>query len=200
MELNKLFYQPMWAEELTEIDDRQLNQIQEFCLDQASKTPGRKFTNDGGWQSDEYLHKDLKDTPLNSLLNIILEKLNGCMHELGSHIPIEFETIWINVNNQSHSNSIHTHSGALSGSFYVKVPDQSASIFFTREQDLHQWFYGSIGSQHNTEASSPRVYIGPMEKLLVVFPSWVPHGVNPNPSTEDRISIAFNTQLKSNIN
>jgi uncharacterized protein (TIGR02466 family) len=200
MELNKLFYQPMWVEELNEIDDRQLNEIEKFCLDQASNSIGRKFTNNGGWQSDEYLHKDLKDTPLNSLLNIILEKLNGCMRDLGSHIPLEFETIWINVNNQSHSNSIHTHSGALSGSFYVKVPDQSASIFFTREQDLHQWFYGVIGSQHNTEASSPRVYIGPMEKLLVTFPSWMPHGVNPNPSSDNRISIAFNTQLKSNIN
>jgi uncharacterized protein (TIGR02466 family) len=199
MELNKLFYQPMWAEELEEITNTHLDQIRRFCLDQTINTPGRKFTNDGGWQSNEYVYTDLKNTPLELLLNVILMKLNECMRDLGSYVPIEFETIWINVNNQSHSNSIHTHSGALSGSFYVKVPDSSASIFFTREQDLHQWFYGSIGSQHNTEASSPRVYIGPMEKLLVAFPSWMPHGVNPNPSTDDRISIAFNTQLKSNL-
>jgi uncharacterized protein (TIGR02466 family) len=196
MHLSKLFYQPMWAEEMVVVSDNQLTQAEKFCLGESHSSKGRVYSNNGGWQSEDYSYKDLVNTPLQTVLDSILEKLNECMTELGSSSPIEFETIWININKKNNSNFIHTHSGVLSGSFYVTVPDQSATIFFTREYDMEQWFYGSIGSQHNTEASSARIHIGPIDKLLVVFPSWMPHGVNPNPSDKDRISISFNTQLK----
>jgi len=200
MHLNKLFYQPMWADMLSELDDEHLVQITDFCLAQSLLSDGRKFSNKGGWQSNDYSFNDLKNTPMESLLHVIMGKLNECMGELDSQIQLEYESIWINVNKKEDSNAVHTHSGVLSGAFYIKVPDPSSRIFFTREYDLHQWFYGSIGSLNCTEATSPRTYISPLEKLLLIFPSWMPHGVQPNPSDENRISISFNTQLKSNIN
>ena len=200
MHLNKLFYQPMWADMLSEIDNNHLEQIKEFCIGQSLLSTGRIFSNKGGWQSNDYSYSDLKNTPLEFLLQVIMKELHGCMGELDSTLPLEFESIWININKKEDSNSVHTHSGVLSGSFYVTVPDPAANIFFTREYDLHQWFYGSIGSHNRTEAPSPRTYIKPIDKLLLVFPSWMPHGVQPNPSDENRISISFNTQLKSNIN
>ena len=41
--------------------------------------------------------------------------------------------------------------------------------------------------------------ISPIENLLVVFPAWVPHGVEINLSDEERISLSFNFKLNRNF-
>jgi uncharacterized protein (TIGR02466 family) len=38
-------------------------------------------------------------------------------------------------------------------------------------------------------------HVQPEEGTLIVFPSWLNHLVLPNEGEEERISIAFNTQL-----
>ena len=35
------------------------------------------------------------------------------------------------------------------------------------------------------------------ENVLLLFPSWLKHYVNPNLSNEDRISLSFNTNFKN---
>jgi uncharacterized protein (TIGR02466 family) len=83
----------------------------------------------------------------------------------------------------------------LSGAFYIKAPVNSGPIYISRAFDLENWFYGCIMSQHNTDASITEMQLYPSEKMLVIFPSWLPHGVKPHDSAEERISISFNTQL-----
>ena len=38
----------------------------------------------------------------------------------------------------------------------------------------------------------PKIPVKPEEKLLIVFPSWLPHSVEPNDIDEERISLSFN--------
>ena len=41
--------------------------------------------------------------------------------------------------------------------------------------------------------------LGVSNYQLVLFPSWMKHGVDVNPSTKNRISISFNTFAKGNF-
>ena len=38
----------------------------------------------------------------------------------------------------------------------------------------------------------PKIPVKPVEKLLIVFPSWLPHSVDSNDTDEARISLSFN--------
>ena len=38
----------------------------------------------------------------------------------------------------------------------------------------------------------PKIAIKPLEKQLIVFPSWLPHSVEVNDTDEERISLSFN--------
>jgi uncharacterized protein (TIGR02466 family) len=197
MNLNKIFYTPVWTEIIDSVSDTHLAGVRSFCMSERNKEPGKIASNNGGWQSEDYFYYQLKDTPLKIILDIILDNMNACMKELGSSETIKFANIWMNINSAGDSNKLHNHGGVLSGTFYVKTPPQSGSLYVSRAFDLENWFYGSIMSIHNTELSATEMYFQPTEKMLVVFPSWVPHGVTSHNSPEERISISFNTQLDS---
>jgi uncharacterized protein (TIGR02466 family) len=52
-------------------------------------------------------------------------------------------------------------------------------------------FYKPLVSEF-TAYTADAVAHGAEAGLLLIFPSWLPHGVEPNMSDEDRISISFN--------
>ena len=195
MNLNKMFYTPVWSGIMDKISDEHLTSVQHFCMAERNDTSSKIASNEGGWQSKDYYYHQLQDTPLKVVLDVILDNMNNCMKDLGSPAKVKFSNIWINVNVINNSNKLHNHGGVLSGAFYIKTPPQSGPIYISRAFDLENWFYGSIMSQHNTDASVTEMHLYPEEKMLVLFPSWVPHGVKLHNSTEERISISFNTQL-----
>ena len=99
---------------------------------------------------------------------------------------------WVNVNKQDNYNSRHhhdPHAGTfLSGVFYVKCPPDCGAIRFYDPRphidtapDM-QYFYDS----------KTHFKIFPQENMLLMFPSWLEHDVEPNKSKEERIAISFN--------
>lgn len=64
----------------------------------------------------------------------------------------------------------------LSAVYYVKVPENSGDLVFNPYTHKHMWLER----------------IKPEEKMLVVFPSWIPHYTLKNKSNEVRISIGAN--------
>lgn len=107
--------------------------------------------------------------------------------------------MWSTVLTQRSIHRPHTHSNnLLSGVYYVQSDkDANARIHFydprpqadvitptlkklTRENS-HVWFWPSFVNR------------------MIIFPSWLQHYVEPNPSETPRISIAFNMQLKGRV-
>jgi uncharacterized protein (TIGR02466 family) len=195
MNLNKMFYTPVWTGILDSITAEQLADVHSFCMLARNDSTGKIASNEGGWQSKDYYYQQLEDTPLKLILDLILDNMNSCMRDLGSPASVRFSNIWININQAGNSNKLHSHGGVLSGAFYVTAPVDSGPIYISRAFDLANWFYGCIMSQHNTDASVTEMHLTPSEKMLVLFPSWLPHGVKPHNSEKERISISFNTQL-----
>ena len=195
MYLKELFSTPVWADSLNSVTDQDLLAIKEYCLQLASTTMSEQFSNNGGYHSQAYAVEQLVDTPLAVLVDPITDKVNECMVNLGSDKKLRLSSVWFHINGQGHYNDIHAHGGVLSGSFYVSVPDNEASIFFSRALDIKNYFYGSIGCRPISDLTASEFDFKPSERALVVFPSWLPHGVRPNQSNQERISISFNTEL-----
>jgi uncharacterized protein (TIGR02466 family) len=200
MHLNPVFSIPLWSDILNEITDQTIDDSAAYLSQRQRQDQvggGRTVSNRGAsWQSQAKFQKDFDNTPLEGILEIVLSRLQNCMHDLDSPRELEFESMWFNINRKSGYNIAHTHSGVLSGTFYLKTPNPPAPLHITREFDMVNHFYGSIDSRHRTEITNTVATLMPQPKLLVVFPSFMPHSVETNESDEDRISLSFNTRLK----
>lgn len=78
--------------------------------------------------------------------------------------------IWLNINYPGSYNSPHIHQGDRSGVYYVKVPEGSGDLVFTKTMET----------------------IIPKPGMLITFDAKEEHAVEPNLSDEPRISFAFN--------
>ncbi len=96
---------------------------------------------------------------------------------------------WVNLHDRGGFNFLHMHEGSLlSGSFYLQVPPGSGQFVFRdpRPGVLHGFIKGSMPNGHAD------IHLTPSAGLLVLFPCWMEHYVEPHDSEEPRITIAFN--------
>jgi len=96
---------------------------------------------------------------------------------------------WVNLLRHGGYNRIHNHPGAVwSGCYYVScgapVPDPP----------FNGWIEFQDPRPANIHGGKERVE--PEEGLLLMFPSWLNHFVNPFMGSGERISIAFNLDAK----
>ena len=150
-----------------------------------------EHSNCGGFQTpplqgDKYT-ETMKD-PINAYLQSFERKVDFAWM-LGG--------IWINQNWKNDYNRPHTHLteyNHYSGIWYLKVPNRSGDlVLFTRPDNsdcTHTWDY------FNDCSAATNYIVHPKENTFLLFPSHLPHMVEPNQSNEDRISVAFNVCLK----
>jgi len=96
---------------------------------------------------------------------------------------------WVNLHDRGGFNFLHMHEGSLlSGSFYLQVPAGSGQFVFRdpRPGVLHGFVKGGVPNGHAD------IHLTPSAGLLVLFPCWMEHYVEPHDSDEPRITIAFN--------
>lgn len=92
---------------------------------------------------------------------------------------------WANVNSKDGFNISHTHIGSvLSGVIYLQATD-TGMIEFQPMNYIYKinhpcWFYNGTMQYH------------PEDGDIILFPSYLLHRVEPNPSTKERINLAFN--------
>lgn len=152
----------------------------------ASPAPAGR-TNRSGWNSREM---DILERPVWAPLR---EAVHGaCAAALGemgrSGRAFELQS-WINLHDRGGFNFLHLHEGSLlSGSFYLKVPAGSGELAFRdpRPGVIHGSVKGPVANGHAD------VQLTPSPGLLVLFPCWMEHYVEPHESDEPRICIAFN--------
>ena len=96
---------------------------------------------------------------------------------------------WINMHDRGGFNFLHVHEGCLlSGSFYLKVPHGSGKLAFRdpRPGVVHGYVKGAVPNGYGD------IHLAPDAGLIVLFPCWMEHYVEPHDSDEPRIVIAFN--------
>ena len=162
--------------------------LKEYSLKLKEKSPGRKVSNVGGWQSN-----DLSiDKKTKSLMNEIVTKTNEYAKIYNFNKPLKLWNFWININSTGSRNMMHVHPGSpVSGTFYIEAPEGSGAISFTRGEDLLQYHYEGCYNKPNAFISD-KFFIKPKQNYLILFPGYLKHEVETNFCKYDRISLSFN--------
>jgi uncharacterized protein (TIGR02466 family) len=185
MFLEKWFSLPIWYVDI----DINLEPIKQKCLELKSASPGRQYSNRGGWQSNDFFFTDYPE--LTELTQRLTEELDSACRDVNENFKLEINNVWINVNENGNSNARHVHAlSVLSGVFYVAATEQSGNIVFEHETGIEHYSVNHYGS----DLFNGTVRYAPIAGRLLIFPSWLHHYVEPVQDNNTRISIAFNTK------
>jgi len=178
---------------LTGVDN---DPILDYCLRQPMELPGRRYSNLGGWQSEDF-HDPPQ--PLESLCYQIAQALDqlAVSLDMRSDHRLDVGNYWINVNYPGSFNMSHIHPmSSISGCYYVNVPTNSGTIVFTHPIQAHGWCFDNRMFKTRNIFNSNSYERMPTAGSLFLFPSWLAHSVMPNQSNQPRVSIAFNAQCR----
>ena len=166
------------------------NELERNIINWANNDKGLVRTNMKGWHSTDDMHvkpeyKGLVDLLFSAQYDIYKDQNLDSEPFLGN--------MWANINPPGGYNRPHMHPNSLwSGVYYVKTAKDCGHLKLEDPRST------SLMSRPNhIEGEQPsrlwrEVHFEPVTGRLIMFPSWVNHGVDPNMSNEIRISISFN--------
>jgi uncharacterized protein (TIGR02466 family) len=108
---------------------------------------------------------------------------------------LKLDSLWVNVMDKGASHTPHIHPHAvISGTYYVTVPPGSGVIRF--EDPRLPLMMAAPPRRKNTRlANRSFVDVQPRPGLLLLWESWLRHGVEENTARDPRISVSFNYRL-----
>jgi uncharacterized protein (TIGR02466 family) len=185
------FPTPVWH--FTIDNDRQLNSklLAEITAEQQRDRTGEKWSNVLGWHSKGDLHEREHFSEFIQIVDCnVLEVANFLRWDL-QQFSLNITTCWAIVNGKLASNSVHNHPNSiLSGVYYLKAPEKCGGIYFSDPRPASQMLIPPV-TEFNLW-TFPKVSYKPHEGMMLLFPSWLLHGVEMNMSEENRISLSFN--------
>jgi uncharacterized protein (TIGR02466 family) len=92
-------------------------------------------------------------------------------------------THWVNINAQGSRNVMHDHKGGEFSAVYYLQGENCGPLRLVNP--------ANILGDHVNGVFVRDFYFHPKDGDLILFPSWVPHEVEPNFSPRDRVNIAF---------
>jgi len=191
MNLEYIFPTPIWTFEHTE----GCKEMTTYIKNIKKESEGRILSNDGGWQSNDFVPDDLPEC-FRPFIRNILSKCRLCIHEYGSDYKPWIDNLWFNINKKGDSNKRHFHAESLlSGVFYLQCTDDSGRIQFVKQPLEDYAVISHLGKPRITKLSASAWEYNPTETMCLLFPSWLMHQVESSNSDTERISIAFNIKV-----
>ena len=151
---------------------------------------------DNRWQTKSAnLHKQKEFQEFTELVistsKEILDKLKYDVED------IVITDMWANVLKSGENHPAHTHSNNFLSGVYYLHSSQGASIMFRDPRPAADVITPRKKETNVTNASLLRY--ASKQNRAIFFPSWLQHWVEPNKSTNNRISIAWNIQVKGQV-
>jgi uncharacterized protein (TIGR02466 family) len=170
--------------------------LRRVILERERAEPSSDYANVGGWHS----RADLLDWPIPEagvLRGWLMEAINHMVGTVTEGRPVRGAygiSAWANVARAGHYHRVHNHpKSAWSGVYYVSIgqPDPAFPLAGVLEICDPRPFTEMVASPG--EPFGKRVIFRPEPGMMVLFPSWLYHFVNPHQGPGERISIAFNS-------
>lgn len=182
-----LFATRIWQAQLEPFEPYLAGWVRDvLALRAASPEPAGRTVR-AGWNSKDM--SVLEQPAFAALRQAIRAACATALTEMGrEQSPFGLQS-WINLHDRGGFNFLHMHEGSLlSGSFYLQVPEGSGDFVFRdpRPGVLHGFVKGAVVNGHSD------IHLTPSAGLLVLFPCWMEHYVEPHEDDEPRITIAFN--------
>lgn len=162
--------------------DNLLNQILKERVNVSTE-----FTNDNCWRSTtRYNNIDWLLKNITSQVKNLVEYYKNVDEVFSNTIDMKKCQIsyWTNINSASSRNVMHSHkSSILSGVYYIQAAD-TGSLRFINPANM-------LGECNPRSPFTRDFYFTPSDRDLILWPSWMPHEVEPNYSNKNRINLAF---------
>lgn len=189
--VHELFRTPVWVVDLDQavavpINRRIMQMLDEMTGPRIAQRPNQT------WQTRQDLHTSPEFAPL-------VQQLRQTTRAAIDFLEVEYEDFtitacWANINPPGAKHSGHTHpNNFLSGVYYVKTEKGADEISFFDPRPQAQVLMPKARKFNSFNGNVVTVETRPGR--IVVFPSWLVHGVPANKSDDERISIAFNVML-----
>lgn len=195
-EILKFFPEPIFKYKLndfTNINEELSNYIYRL-KDQDTK--GLQRSNQGGWHSQNFQLKEQNSIQV-KFATKIQQYIIDTFQRFGWKVKdknIRITQMWAIINKKGDFNLIHTHPNCyLSAAYYVKAPKNCGKFQIENPNIAKRYAFPEI--EQTNEFNSEVVGIDISDGDLLIFPSYLPHKVGENQSSEDRIVISFNVDI-----
>jgi uncharacterized protein (TIGR02466 family) len=194
-QLEYIFPTPIFRYVLRDADA--LNaQLRGIILERERTTPSVSKSNQGGWQSRaDFFQSD--QPAIAALARLVTTAVNVATESI--RVPpdrrLEFRLYgWAAVNRKGHYNTAHVHPHATwSGTYYVDAGDAVSDAGSAMLEFLHpvtaaamSFFPGILPSAR---------LVRPETGMVILFPSYLQHGVRMYVGERPRICVAFNAHV-----
>jgi len=178
--------------------------LEKTCLSiAADDLAGQRWSrrhNYGGYTS----YASLNDLPQRASLFAELERslakhvasfARELQFDLGAR-KLKLDSLWINVMQKGavHTPHIHPHS-VISGTYYVAVPRSKSGMIRFEDPRLAMMMAAPPKKPNARPKNRSFVDVAPRPGMLLLWESWLRHGVETNQARGRRISISFNYRL-----
>ena len=164
--------------------------LEKHIVEWSKNDSGVKKTNVKGWHSQTDMNHKKEYEPL---IRELFQMQNEIIQEEHLNIEPRLGNMWANINPPGGYNNGHLHPNSLfSGAYYVKAQPNAGrfQVMDPRpgvQQVMPARKPGKIPRELWREA-----YYTAIPGRIIMFPSWLWHKVEPNKSSDIRISVSFN--------
>ena len=183
----ELFPTRIWQVPLTHLAPHFPEWVRTLEAQRAAAPMPAGRTNRGGWNSvdNAVLHQPI----FAELYKTVRLYCMQAFTDMGLSSPAFDVQSWVNIHDRGGFNFQHMHDGALlCGTFYLQVPEGSGALVF---KDPRPGVLNSYAKGNGSNAYKD-VQLRPSAGLLVLFPHWLEHYVEPHDNDAPRICIPFN--------
>ena len=191
----RLFSTPVIVNELA--NAKALNeQLGKLILEQRSKDEGLKLSNRGGWQSKRDFPQ-WGGEPAKSVIDQATELASAHTTRPGGTAPTWHIDSWANVSGTGNFNMPHVHGGSFwSAVYYVEAGEGEGGQLVLHDPRMPGLRMHAPGIQFKDAGPEVRATIQPRSGMMILFPAWLSHSVEPWEGTGTRISVAMNIRAR----
>ncbi len=195
--MHLFFSTPVWISKINNFESVN-NEMYEYISSLKRKDPlGIIKSNFKGWHSKDF---NLQDKKLKKFIEAIKSNINNSLNDMSwdlSSQTVKIKSMWAIINEKEAWNQKHHHSNSdISAAYYVDAHDNCGDIVFYDPRRARVYKHPIPIKPNNLNATVNS--IKPEPGLLVLFPSYLEHSVNPNMSDKKRIVVSFNLSLEKN--
>lgn len=189
---------------VTPIFEAKIKDEYKGVLEGVSKTIlEMKKNKEGAFEYGNFVTADnLQDDPrFDNLKQIILSECDKAMAQLSwKRDAIYVNGMWANATNTTHRHMVHTHPNSMmSGIIHIQSPEGAGCTTFSDPRPAARVM--ELNVDEYSELNGGVMMVKPSEGKMLIWPSWLPHGVEvpEQEHSKDRIVVAFNVMCVASV-
>jgi uncharacterized protein (TIGR02466 family) len=190
-QVRALFATPVIVDEIPDADELD-SALERAILAKRAEHAGIKLSNRRGWQSTHDLAR-WAGPEGQRIIERAVELASTHAVTPGGSAPRWSVEAWANVSPPGAFNMPHVHGGSYwSAVYYVRVGEGEGGQLVLHDPRMPGLRMHAPGVRFRNMGPELKVEITPRPGLMVLFPGWLSHSVEPWEGSGERISIAMN--------